>query len=206
MVQLLEDEAKKVAGEVISNSSRLREVALKRGHEVKTALLLLEGHSQKLKVKFDELKAEKQKLNRRLDFMLEGSSPEDAKEFREEYRTESARIAEEVGGLEDNLRLIELQAQELARDSFDWQKLGENARKVQDCLQENDPGALKASYRSLFKAIIVGDPDDHGKAELKFILNDDDAPPVVAVTAAENYSVRGEMVVRERLELSTCGL
>jgi hypothetical protein len=104
------------------------------------------------------------------------------------------------------LRLIELQAQEIARDSFDWKRLGENAKRVQDCLQENDPGALKAAYRSLFKEIIVGDPDDHGKAELKFILHDDDTPPVIAVTGAENYSVREGMVGPPRLERGTSGL
>lgn len=172
---------------------------MKRGQEAKTALLLLEGHSQKLKTQIELLKAEKQKLNKRLDFMLEDSDLEDAKLFKEEFKKESGRIALEKARLEENLRLVELQAQEVAGDSFDWKKLGENAKKIQEIIQENDPGALKAGYRSLFKEIIVGDPDAHGKAQLKFVLHDDDVPPVVAVTAAENYSVRGEMVEQTRL-------
>ena len=72
-------------------------------------------------------------------------------------------------------------------------------------LREDDPVALKAGYRGLFREIVVGEPDEYGKGQLKFVLHDG-AETRSGITAAEKYSVRGRRVAKGGVEPPTCGL
>lgn len=171
---LLEDEAMKIVGEIVKGSAQFQNCIKQRCADVKSLRELLVGQADSLRAKIALLEAEKQKWFTRLDVLIDGATPEEIKNFRVEFGKKTETINREIASIEESLKNIELRSQETNEDGFDWDRLGDQAVKIQKLVQENDPVALKNAYRKLFKAIVVGELDENGNRSLKFVLRGDD--------------------------------
>lgn len=178
-VEILEDEVKKTVSEIIQKSPKLRESIQRRLKDGQSLTSLLEGQISNVENQIESLKLEKQKLNRRLDFLLEEGSAEDAKAFKQEYKEKMSDLDSKISRCEENIRVMSRQAKEVKEDSFDWTEVAEKAQKIQDIWQENDPIALKEAYGQLFEIILVGDEDSQGIRPLKFVLKDSYSEDVI---------------------------
>lgn len=171
-VEVLEDEVKEIVSEVIKKSPKLRDAIQRRLKDGQSLTSLLEGQIANVENQIEVLRIEKQKLNRRLDFLLEEGSDEDAKAFKQEYRAKMADLDNKISQCEENIRIMGRQAKEAKLDSFDWTEVAEKAQRIQDIWQENDPMALKEAYGRLFEVIVVEEEDSQGIRPLKFVLKD----------------------------------
>lgn len=171
-VEVLEDEVKKVVSEIIKKSPKLRDAIQRRVKDGQSLISLLEGQISNIENQIEVLKIERQKLNRRLDFLLDESDAENARAFRQEYRDKTAELEDRIAQHEEAIKTMRRQAREVKEDSFDWTEVAEKAQRIQDLIQENDPIALKEAYGRLLEAIVVGDEDSQGVRPLRFILKD----------------------------------
>ncbi len=167
---VIEKEVSKIVSEVIKRSPRLREGIKKWGAQVQTTAQLLNDQVGKIEGEIIRLKGEQEKIDKRLDFLLEDSSPEEAKKFQRKYREDSAGIEAEIGKCHEALHAIQTQRNDFESEGFDWKHLTERAEHIQEVVNENDPEALRVAYRKLFAAVIVGDIDKRGVRPLIFNL------------------------------------
>ncbi len=188
--EVLEDEVKKIVSEVIKKSPKLREAIQRRLKDGQNLTLLLEGQISHVENQIEVLKIEKQKLNRRLDFLLEEGSDEDAKKFKQEYKNKMIDIDKQISHCEENIKIMSRRAKDAKADTFDWMAVADNAQKIQDIWQENDPTALKEAYGHLFDMILIGAEDSQGIRPMKFILKDSYSGGMVL---ADKGSVEGNL-------------
>ncbi len=172
--RLLEDEAMKIVGDIIKGAPRFKDCIQKRCSDVQSLKELLVGQAQSLSGKIAALESEKGKWVGRLDLLMDGASPDEIKNFRSEYNKKTNELNAEIASIETALKNIGVRVQEAEEDGFDWDRLSDQAVKIQKLVQENDPVALKNAYRRLFKAIVVGELDEKGNRALKFVLRGDD--------------------------------
>jgi DNA invertase Pin-like site-specific DNA recombinase len=172
--EVLENDAKRAASEIISGSPAMQDAIRRRCSEVDQGTRLLAHQEQKLVAVLEEMRQEREHLDRRLDFILREPLPAaEETSFRDEYRGKLTAIIEQTQKTQQGLTAIRDKKQELNSDSFDLRQIGPHAKKVLDLIGANDPVALKASYRELFETIVIGDLDKDGKRELEYVLKSD---------------------------------
>ena len=189
-VEVLEDEAKKAVAEIIQKSPKLSDAIQRRGSEGHSLISLLEGQISQIENQIEVHRIEKQKLDKRLDFLLEGATEEEIQAFRHEYKEKKAASDESMRRLQANLEELSRSARAVRDDSFDWGEVGEKAIRIQEIIQENDPMALKEAYGRLFDRIDVGVEGADGSRPLQFFLKDS---PYDDVVLADKSCVRSKM-------------
>ena len=170
-VQLMEDQAKKIIKQVLSNSPELRLAVKKFGSEAKTKAELLEYQKENLVVAIEQLDRDKQALNTRVNFFIsnlkDGDEDQASRESAEMFRNE---FKAELTTHRDSLALLDQRKRDFEADAFNWKELADKAVEIQKYIQEKDPVALKNAYRKLFDSIIVSDEDEKGVRQLTFVF------------------------------------
>jgi hypothetical protein len=112
------------------------------------------------------------KLNRRLDFFLEGANPDDAKVFREEYFIKKALLQEKIAKCMVQVSNLEKQREEVVEQGFDLKQIASIAKEANDESHAQNYMQLRNSYRALFREVTVNKEDEGGFRDIKFILRD----------------------------------
>lgn len=120
-----------------------------------------------------ELNEEKAKLDRRLDFLLDGASLAEQSNFKEEYLAKKVSIKDEQARLQVRLDQLESQRLSLEKSEFDMRTAFKSAQRVQDDKKSEQMLKLRVSYRQLFKAIVVGAEKSDGNRKIQFVMRED---------------------------------
>lgn len=204
IAETVETEARRITGEIVRCTQTLQDSIAKYGKDRMTTSGIYFTQADKLKNELENLDAEKIALNRRLDFMLKGSSEDDLQDYKREYKTDIEKLNTAIKAKKLQIEQIMAKAEALRRDEFNWKEVGKKCEMVLAAIQEKDPVALKNAYRHLFEAIVVGDIGADGKTELKFILKGQDCGPFIdSVNGRKQIRVESKMAQAERFELPT---
>jgi DNA invertase Pin-like site-specific DNA recombinase len=199
---IFEKEAKSVLLNIVENSEKFQK-SIKSMASQKLSLIDIIGQKRnELAVKLDGLEIKKEKLNKRLSFLLDDDDLEMAKDFKQEYKIKYKKIEEEKIDLLQKIKIMdkELKKLEICEDSSsDSLKL---AKKALVKLAKDDRGALKAIYKMLFEKIIVTSKSG-AEVELKFILKSVSSR---FYCLEDTFRTVRAMVEHARLELATTRL
>ncbi len=174
----LDKHAQDMVSEIIGSKPALQEAIRRRGTEVTSSVSLLQGQALRIEGDIAALEREAVLLDRRLDFLLADDDLEAAASFRLEYKDKKAKIKSELASLTSSLSQLTSQKKALEADSFPWQDISSQAKRVLKVMEDQDPLALKNAYRALFEKIEVGELNDDGSRPLSFVLKEDGSSSV----------------------------
>lgn len=201
----LETAAKNAMKQIIAESPDFRKAIQRRTSQAEINTKIFNEKERDLLVEIQEVERRKETLNRRLDFLLDTEDHIAAGEFKEEFRNECTRLNDDLARLRNEVSQVQQQKATLKDGGYSWKDLVARAVSVQEIMQEHDAVALKAIYKELFEAIIVGDLEEDGTRDLSFILKDGSSPTAF-VTVEEKTSVGQRMVGPPGLEPGTTPL
>ena len=136
-----------------------------------TALSVTAGKIAEIDTKLGELADERQRLDRRLNFLLEDDDLEMARSFREEYKERVSAMKGEELELADRRRQLQFVQKQIAVLQEPSKNGGlEQINKALGYIKSKDMASLKSIYRRMFHKIIVR-PLDAAKVELQFVFN-----------------------------------
>ena len=199
----VEEEAKKMVSEIIQKTPTLKSALLRRAEECSRITQLLDHNVTTVVSRIAELEKEKATVDRRLDFLLSNNDIKAANEFMEEYVVSAKSLITEITKHQAQLENLRKKRKDLEESSFNWREVGSQAIKIQKVIQENDPAALKATYRELFEKIIICDTDNEGVRQIHFVLRNEES---MGVTFEEKGSVTEKRAGWTGLEPAASGV
>ncbi len=180
--KLINTEAEKILRQVAENAPEFQKSIADYSARKDSTIDLVKGKVTEIDTKLGELEDERQRLDRRLNFLLEDDDLEMARSFREEYKERvSAMKGEErelISKKKQLRRLLHrslpssLHALRHIRCANEWQK---HTHKAINYVKKKDWLSLKSTYRQLFKKIIV-QPLDGERVQLEFVFNNTSSP------------------------------
>lgn len=202
-VDEVEAEARKIVGQIVRQTPELQKAIEDRTKKLTSSFDLLKGQFLNVEVEIEKKIEQREVLDRRLDFLLDGEGLEEAKRFKESYVKKLGEIDKDISELESAKAELEDHRREFENDQLDIKKLVNRIENVQKIMQEHDPAALKAAYRAVFESIVVSDLDKSGKRGFVFnVWSDSTRPPSVGVQE-EKFGFGKEMGWMMGLEPTT---
>ncbi len=168
----LEDQTRTVVNSIVENSGPMQEALARRIETNNEALATLTSQREQVESRIKEIEKDREKLNRRLDFLLDGSDEEAARQFRGEYRSKTSSINSEIAELKVTTEYIDERTTKIHESSREHANHVELASQAQKKAKEMDSVALRGLYTRLFDSIIVGDADGAGFRKVEFVLRD----------------------------------
>lgn len=168
----LEDQARAIVDSIVETSGPVQEALARRIDANNEALATHKSQREQVESCVAELEKEREKLNRRLDFLLDGADAEAARQFRGEYRSRTSSINSEIAGLKLKLEYFDERIAKIHESSREQATHVELASQAQRKAKEMDPIALRGLYSRLFDSIVVGDTDGAGYRKIDFVLRD----------------------------------
>ncbi len=206
--EAFDTEAEKILRQVAENAPEFQKSIADYSARKDSTIDLVKGKVTEIDTKLGELEDERQRLDRRLNFLLEDDDLEMARSFREEYKERvSAMKGEErelISKKKQLRRLLHrslpssLHALRHIRCANEWQK---HTHKAINYVKKKDWLSLKSTYRQLFKKIIV-QPLDGERVQLEFVFNNTSSPENSGEDTFCVYAGRAEAVGIE--PTSTC--
>lgn len=172
VAESLEEQTQAIVDGIVESSKPMQEALARRIQANSEALATLNTQREQLGNRIKELEQEREKLNRRLDFLLDGADTETAKQFRGEYRSKTTSINSEIAGLKLKTEHIDERISKIHQSSRERTTHIELASQAQRKAKEKDAVALRGLYLRLFDSIVVGGVDASGHRKLDFILRD----------------------------------
>lgn len=171
--QLIEDKIKDMLVHIINNSDKMQKNIKRYVGEVDTYKTTLNYRLSDISNEIEDLLAEKEKLNKRLDFLLEDSDLEEARAFKAKFKTKMKEIEEREVNLELSREKItkELLKIENYKNKEQFSAIKEKARKTFDLIEKEDPTAFKGLLRLMFREIVLGEEDSDGNRDLKAVFH-----------------------------------
>ncbi len=166
--EAIELEARKTVTDIIKQSPKLQQAIVDRTNAIRSSLDLLQKQREIIDAKLAKAKADRIKLDKRLDFLLSTDNETQAESFREEYVEAVNKLSVEVEDLQRQKSVIETSRTDLQEDELNTTSLVAKAEKIQALIQAKEPAALKNAYQALFSEIVVGEVDKNGKRKLEF--------------------------------------
>jgi DNA invertase Pin-like site-specific DNA recombinase len=172
-VDKVEDEAKKIVAQVLRQSPELFKAIEQRTKKLTSSFDLLKGQLLNIEAEIEQARKEREALDKRLDFLLEGLRIDDAREFKESYLKKSGEIDKKLSELMMAKDTLIVQRRDFDEDQFNIKDLVKQAERVLTIMHERDPVTLKAAYRALFTSIMVSKMDENGLRKLTFNIRSD---------------------------------
>jgi DNA invertase Pin-like site-specific DNA recombinase len=110
---IFEEEAKKVLVSIVENSEKFQKSIKSMSFQKTNLMDILEQKINELVVKLDGLGHEKEKLNKRLNFLLDDDDLEMAKDFKEEYKLKYKKLENERKDLMQKIKSMEKELKKL---------------------------------------------------------------------------------------------
>lgn len=168
----IEGKAAEMVRHIIENSEEMKLALERRTANRADNVKLVDQKLSQIRKDLMECDEADKKLNRRLDFFLEGASEDEVKGFKTEYITESHKLKDTRVKLRHEMIEMERQREELVKSEFDYKAAEAKARMARDYEKRGLAIRLRSSYRALFKSIVVGPTKTNGHRDFKFILNE----------------------------------
>ena len=169
--EIFEAAVETVLRQIIENSPEFQASIANYSAQKATALSVVAGKIAEIDTRLDELADERQRLDRRLNFLLEDDDLEMARSFRGEYKERVSAMKGEERELADRKRQLQFVQKQIAAAQEPSKNGGlEQINKALGYIKSKDMASLKSIYRRLFKKIIV-QPLDAAKVELQFVFN-----------------------------------
>lgn len=160
--EMIEERAKDILADIISKTPNMISSINSFLGDVDSNQKEISNLIKENKDRLENIKKEKMKLDRRLDFLLEDADEKEIKEFKSEYKKEDKRIKEELFRCKEYIKTLEETYNKNKVNNFTLKPIQDVAKKAIQSIEENDPTALKAVYRLLFEQIIVSDLNNEG--------------------------------------------
>ncbi|MFT6633725.1 MAG: chromosome segregation ATPase [Bacteriovoracaceae bacterium] len=154
---------------IVENSENFQKSIKSMSFQKTNLMDILEQKINELVVKLDGLGHEKEKLNKRLNFLLDDDDLEMAKDFKEEYKLKYKKLENERKDLMQKIKSMEKELKKLDTSKDSSGDTVKMAKEALNKLNKTDRSSLKAIYRALFEKIIVTSKNSV-EVELKFIL------------------------------------
>ena len=171
--QILEDEAKKVLQDIVSNSSKFQKSLKCHSQQKDDSLILLKKDIKDIEAKMEELSTLNDNMEKRLDFLLDAGDNEALQAFKEDcqknYTARKQKI-EELERKKEQLLIAKNEIRNLKATQGHYLQMSNDALRF---VTQKDFLALKSVYRNLFKRVIVKYLSQ-SKIELEFVLNGPD--------------------------------
>ncbi len=192
-VDILEADVRQMVSKLIQSSTEVQRAIQKAGQNTKDQIQLLTQECQSLKDSKVRLQRKRDELFTVLSKMVAScDSPEQVRFHREEFERQIGLCDLDSQSVDRRLRDIEGQLANLSATAFSWKDIAKHAERVQKIMTDKDPVALKGAYRDLFAAIVVGQEDDLGVRQVRYVLRDQNEDP--AVNIHRGVRIRSRMV------------
>lgn len=166
-----EEGASKAVIQIIKDSEKLQK-SIKKHSQSQTMQDLLKSDIQRLKDMIEGLKQEKKRASQRLDILIDGGSPEKAKQYVAEYEKTLERVDTECTKLQARLDTLE-RSKTGPTDAF-YEQFKDDlamAKHIQKLVANNaDPVFIKGAYAKLFKAAVAEPCQETGTYKLRFFV------------------------------------
>ena len=189
--EVFEAETEKILRHAADNSTKFQKSIANYLARKESSVALVTRRIAEVDARMSEIATERQKLDKRLSFLLDDDDLEMAKSFRGEYKRQFSALNDEEQELErkkSQLQLLQRQLKEkqdttrFARgsacsplsSSHENGFLGQVNAAI-NCIKRKDFVALRSIYRRLFEKIVVH-PLENAKVELEFVLRNLSTP------------------------------
>ena len=172
-VEIIEGEAMRVVTDIIKKTPRLQTAIKKFGKDLQDSVSSLGLEANRIESEIALLRHAREQLDKRLDFLI-SSDLVGASEFKAEYQNRIAEIRVDTQRREAQLEAIGMHRQQLLARSFNWSEVERRADEIQALMAQENPLILKTAYRSIFKAVVVGELQSQGTRTITFVLDDGD--------------------------------
>ncbi len=206
--EAFDTEAEKILRQVAENAPEFQKSIADYSARKDSTIDLVKGKVTEIDTKLGELEDERQRLDRRLNFLLEDDDLEMARSFRDEYKERVSAMKDEERELiskKKQLRRLlhrslpsSLHALRHIRCANEWQK---HTHKAINYVKKKDWLSLKSTYRQLFKKIIV-QPLDGERVQLEFVFNNTSSPENSGEDTFCVYAGRAEQIHRATKSVS----
>ena len=165
-------EAEKILRQVAENAPEFQKSLADYAAGKDSTIDLVKGKIAEADTRIGELEGERQRIDRRLSFLLEDDDLEMARSFREEYKERvSALKGEERELISRKKQLHFLQKQLYVAKNSSKSNWLEHVNQAINCVGNKDLAALQSAYRRLFHKIIVH-PLDNARLQLEFVFKE----------------------------------
>ena len=161
--EVLEKAVIRTVSEIIKNSSKVQDGLIRHASEVSQAEAILKREEDRLRSEIMELEDERKKLDRRLDFLLDGATDSELKRFKTEYKTKSDRIASELEKRQQTIEAVKRKIADVVESEVNKEVLKTQAEEILELVKRKDPAALKTGLRKLIRTVEMGEIDSLGK-------------------------------------------
>ncbi len=152
--------------QIIENSPEFQASIANHSAQKDTALSVAAGKIAEIDTRLDELADERQRLDRRLNFLLEDDDLEMARSFREEYKERVSAMKGEERELADRKRQLQFVQKQIAVTQEPSKNGGlEQIKEALNYTNNNDMVSLRSIYKRLFHKIIVHPRDEAKERE-----------------------------------------
>ena len=195
--EVFEHEAEKILHHVADSSPKFQKSVADYSDKKDSVIGLVVGKIAEIDTKLGEIAVERQRLDRRLNFLLEDGDLETAQSFRDEYKEQVLALKDEeqeLNNRREQLQLLQKQLYE-TKDSSKSSWL-EHVNQAISSIGKKDLVALKSAYRRLFYKVIVHSLERESgeklpqakrvgntKLQLEFIFNEKSTSPNGGVDA-----------------------
>ena len=157
---------------------------------------------ESLKKELESLDGKKEKLNKRLDFLLECKDQQRLEEFREEYENTLSELNQKKSKLSYQLAEADRLTESLKDFRQEDSELIEKSLNAERFFGEDRLKDLRGVLCSLFSRIVVYDKDENGCRKIDFVLKNKN-PSTSFDMEGSLVGHWGKLVGPARLELAT---
>ena len=166
-----DDEAEKVLRQIAENAPEFQRSLADYAARKDSSIDVATGKIADIDTRLSALSDERQRLDRRLNFLLEDDDLEMARSFRDEYKERVLAMKNEEHELTNRRQQLQLLQKQLAEAKTHKHSWLEHVNHAINCVGKKDLTALQSAYRRLFHKIIVH-PLDNARLQLEFVFNE----------------------------------
>ena len=181
--EVFDAEAEKILRHAYDNSAEFQKSVADYSARKESSIGLVTGKIAEIDARLYIVVDERQKLDKRLSFLLDDDDLEMAQSFRDEYKRQFSALKDEEMELEDRRRQLQLLQKQLAEAQAPSKNGGlKQVTTALGYIRKKDFISLRSIYRQLFHKIIVH-PLDSARVELEFVLRNLSTPPYGSVAS-----------------------
>ncbi len=165
----IEEEACKILLKTVSRSKEFASSITQYARNQLGNVNVIKGKIKDLQAQQIQAEDERARLDRRLDFLLEGADEQEIQTFKTEYKAKLIDVERRKRLVADELEALERSLSEISEAKIDSANLIRLAEKALAYLGKNEPSAIKVAYRMLFEKIVAVPDEESGVMKLHFV-------------------------------------
>ena len=173
---IFEAETEKVLRHAADNSTKFKKSIANYLSRKESSIGLVTRKIAAIDTRISEIAAERQALDKRLNFLLEDNDLAMARSFRDQYKRQFSALNDEEQELEHKKSQLQLLSKQLEKEQ-NTSRNGflEQVNEAINCIRRKDFVALKSIYKRLFEKIVVH-PLENARVELEFVVRNLSTP------------------------------